>query len=138
MSRNKDSIDPVSKNFCPCSYWEDNDPLATILRNVKGTNRRQMIRDCWNSGRIEDLDPALLVDEAAPALRNFLECLHPSFMGGEYLPDLLPTEVEIARIELQSTTSDVISIRARYEPGDAIIHYRIFSPTMTAFMSDGA
>ena len=34
-------------------------------------------------------------------------------MGGEYLPDYRRDEVEIARIELQSTTSDVISIRAR-------------------------
>jgi hypothetical protein len=34
-------------------------------------------------------------------------------MGGEYLPDYEREEVEIARIELQSTTSDVISVRAR-------------------------
>jgi hypothetical protein len=34
-------------------------------------------------------------------------------MGGEYLPDYRRDEIEIARIELQSTTSDVISIRAR-------------------------
>jgi hypothetical protein len=34
-------------------------------------------------------------------------------MGGEYLPDYGCDEVEIARIELQSTTSDVISARAR-------------------------
>jgi hypothetical protein len=34
-------------------------------------------------------------------------------MGGEYLPDYRRDEVEIARIELQSTTSDVISVRAR-------------------------
>ena len=34
-------------------------------------------------------------------------------MGGEYLPDLLPNEVEIARVVLKSTTMDVQSIRAR-------------------------
>ena len=34
-------------------------------------------------------------------------------MGGEYLPDLISNEVEIARITMQSTTMDVISIRAR-------------------------
>lgn len=37
---------------------------------------------------------------------------HPSFVGGEYLPDYKANEVQIARIELQSTTTDVISIRA--------------------------
>lgn len=34
-------------------------------------------------------------------------------MGGEYLPDLAPDEVEIARITMKSTTMDVIGIRAR-------------------------
>ena len=37
-------------------------------------------------------------------------------MGGEYLPHYLVGEVEIARICLQSTTSDVISLRARPSP----------------------
>jgi hypothetical protein len=39
--------------------------------------------------------------------------LHPSHMGGEYLPPLRDKEVEIARISLQSVTADQISIRAR-------------------------
>jgi hypothetical protein len=34
-------------------------------------------------------------------------------MGGEYLPNYALHEVEIARIGLESTTNDVISIRAR-------------------------
>ena len=34
-------------------------------------------------------------------------------MGGEYLPPLRKGEVEIARISLESTTDDQISIRAR-------------------------
>jgi len=42
-----------------------------------------------------------------------LDLIHPSFMGGEYLPDYRRDEIEIARIELESTTSDVISVRAR-------------------------
>ena len=36
-------------------------------------------------------------------------------MGGEYLPDYAEGEVEIARIELESTTADVISIRVKKE-----------------------
>ena len=31
-------------------------------------------------------------------------------MGGEYLPDRRDTEVEIARINIDSTTSDVTSV----------------------------
>ena len=116
---------PSYFSFQPASYWDENDPLSAILRNVKGTNRRQMITDYWNAGKIEELEPPLLADDTNPRLRGFLESLHPSFMGGEYLPDLQPTEVEIARIDLQSTTSDVISVRARREPGDELIHYRV-------------
>jgi len=37
--------------------------------------------------------------------------IHSSFMGGEYLPVYGPGQIEIARIELESTTSDVISVR---------------------------
>jgi len=45
--------------------------------------------------------------------REGLGAIHPSFMGGEYLPGYRRNEVEIVRIELDSTTSDVISLRAR-------------------------
>lgn len=37
----------------------------------------------------------------------------PAFFGGAFLPPLRWNEVEIARITLESTTFDVISIRAR-------------------------
>jgi hypothetical protein len=53
------------------------------------------------------------LDELGEEQRSRLGQIHPSFMGGEYLPAYRKREVEIARIELASTTSDVISIRAR-------------------------
>jgi hypothetical protein len=40
----------------PLSYWEHNDPLAQILANVSGKARRQMIRDFWNAGAIDQLE----------------------------------------------------------------------------------
>lgn len=109
--------------FRPASYWTDADPLAAILRNVTGENRRRMITDYWHAGKLEELDAALLRDEATPGTVGRLGRIHPSFMGGEYLPTYLPGEVEIARICLQSTTSDVISLRARPIPKG--IAYRI-------------
>lgn len=124
MSKNNQNSEPAYYSFRP-TYWDDGHPLAAILKNVKGTNRRRMITDYWEAGKLAELDSTLLEDETAPGLRQFLESLHPSFMGGEYLPDLLPGEVEIARIELQSTTSDVISVRAHLKPGGDLIHYRI-------------
>lgn len=124
--------------FQPGSYWEDGDPLTAILRNVKGTNRREMITDYWNAGKVEELASALLADNPDRDLQGFLEFLHPSWMGGEYLPELGPTEIEIARIELQSTTSDVISIRARRKPDDDLIHYRVVDEYETPFQIEPA
>jgi hypothetical protein len=113
----------IKYNFRPKSYWNDSDPLQAILRNIKGENRRQMVIDYWNAGLLENLDQTLLQDELGEDERRGLGRIHPSFMGGEYLPPYLPGEVEIARICLQSTTSDVISLRARPIPTG--IAYRI-------------
>ena len=44
-------------------------------------------------------------------------------MGGEYLPDRRETEVEIARINIDSTTSDVTSVYAK--AGKDRILYRV-------------
>lgn len=60
-----------------------------------------------------------------PADRIALDAIRPSWMGGEYLPDCLPGEVEIARIVLESVTQDVVSIRARRRGKDRRILYRV-------------
>lgn len=113
----------IRYGFRPKSYWDDSDPLKAILKNVKGENRRRIVIDYWNAGHLEKLDATLLQDELGLEERRSLGRIHPSFMGGEYLPGYLPGEVEIARICLQSTTSDVISLRARPIPEG--ISYRI-------------
>ena len=95
--------------------------MAELLRNVKGTNRRQMIRDYWEAGKMEELSNSYLAETLDDDQRRRLGQIRPSFMGGEYLPAYGPGEVEIARIELKSTTSDVISVRSRPE-GDKIVY----------------
>ncbi|SRR6266498_2571774 len=109
----------IDYTYRPESYLIVSDPLEVIALNVKGTRRRQMIRDYWDAGTIDDLEQGLLVDCLAEEDRARLGRIHPSFMGGEYLPDYAEGEVETARIELQSTTADVISIRAKND-GDRI------------------
>jgi hypothetical protein len=121
----------INYDFRPESYWEATEPLAAILRNVKGTNRRQMIIDYWKAGKLDELEKPLLSDSLDDDQRTRLGQLHPSFMGGEYLPDYQPNAVEIARIELNSTTSDVISIRAAPDPKG--IRYRIEDEYETEF-----
>src|SRR6516162_3036053 len=107
----------------PESYWDDQDVLTALLHNVKGTQRRRMITDYWQQGRLEELEDGLLKDTLSEEAREGLGKIHPSFMGGEYLPDYESNEVEIARIELASTTSDIISIRAQRRA--KTIRYRV-------------
>ena len=90
-----------------------------------------MIRDYHAEGRLDQLDPTLLADELSEEDRDGLGRIHPSFMGGEYLPRYEGGEVEIARIELASTTSDVISVRAR--PAGSRILYRVRDEYETEF-----
>jgi hypothetical protein len=103
----------IDYEFRPKSYWDSlDDPLLAILKNVKRTRRRQMIRDYWKAGKIDEIAESLLQDSLSDEERERLGRIHPAFMDGEYLPDYEPGGVEIARVELESTTSDVISVRA--------------------------
>jgi hypothetical protein len=122
----------IDYQFRPESYWAAAaNPLEAALRNVKGRNRRQMIRDYQKAGNLEELDDDLLADTLDEPQRESLGRIHPSFMGGEYLPNYFPSEVEIARIELQSTTCDVMSLRAR--PSGPRVRYRLVDEYQTAF-----
>lgn len=104
----------------PKSYWEHSDPLQAILAGISGTARRQMITEAWNSGNFEQIGPELLRDDLDEGLRQYMGAAHPRFMGGEYLPKRLPGETAIVTIRLQSTTFDVIELRARPLDGGKI------------------
>jgi len=90
-----------------------------------------MIRDFYRSGNLELLCDELLLDTLDEGARRSLGLIHPSFMGGEYLPNYARHEVEIARIELESTTNDVISIRAR--PRGERIEYTVCDEYQSEF-----
>jgi hypothetical protein len=107
-------------SFRPKSYWEHSDPLQAILSGISGTARRQMITDFWNAGKFDQLESGLLEDELDEGTRQRLGAFHPFFMGGEYLPKRLPGEVAIVTIRLESTTFDVIELRARPLSGGKI------------------
>ncbi len=113
----------INYAFRPSSYWDAPNPSTAILRNVTGENRRKIIAGSLRDGNVDELPPALLQDETDEGTRDRLGQIHPSFLGGEFLPGYLSGEVEIARICLQSTTCDVITLRARPTPGG--IAYRV-------------
>lgn len=97
-------------DFCPRSYWGFDELNTHIGACIKGELRRCVAKELAEEWII---DPVISIDGLSEEERSAAGRVHPSFMGGEYLPDLFPSEVEIARVTLQSTTMDVISIRAR-------------------------
>ena len=113
----------IRYGFRPESYWVDQTVRQSILRNVTGSERRRIIDQTLARGQFDQIPEALTGAEVSPTLRRHLGRIHPCLMGGEYLPGYLSGETEIGRIGLASTTSDVISIRARFKEGQ--IHYRI-------------
>ena len=113
----------IDYSFRPESYWVDKEVLQALLRNVKGAERRKMIKAYYESGNFQELEESFSKVSLSDEERFRLASIHPMFMGGEYLPDYGRDETEIARIELKSVTADVISIRARLE--DDTIHYSV-------------
>ena len=91
-----------------------------------------MIRDYYAAGKLDHLSDELLRDTLSDEARISLDKIHPTFMGGEYLPNYRSEEVEIERIELTSTTSDVISLRAR--PSGSRIKYKLVDEYATKFL----
>jgi hypothetical protein len=94
----------------------------THLAHIAGQARREMARDLLAAGD-DDVPLELLAELLDDVTRTAIGKIHPAFMGGEYLPNLTPTEVEIARIVIASTTRDVTSVYARR--GKNRIYYRV-------------
>ena len=122
----------INYNFRPDSYWAaPANPLEAALRNMKGQRRRQIVQDYYAAGKLEELGDSLLTDSLDDEARKRLGLIHPTFMGGEYLPDYSRRELEIVRIELESTTYDVISLRAR--PVGSRIEYKLVDEYASEF-----
>ena len=117
------NLEQYDMEFRPKSYWVYDDPKKKVRATVKGTVRRAVAEAALDGDPVGLTDPRCF-DEALPdGERDWRGSFHPMFMGGEYLPDRLPGEVEIARVEYQSVTGDVVSVRARWHQG--AIHYRV-------------
>ena len=114
--------DPKKYNmqFRPKSYWEE---YESVISSIKGAFRQAAVRQAADSGQIEQVPEHFFAPSLPDAIREISGAIHPQLMGGEYLPDFKEGEVEIARATLDSTTTDVISIRARHTIDK--IHYQI-------------
>ena len=113
----------IKYSFRPKSYWGEDNVLQALLRDVKGAERRKMIKAYYEEGNFQELEEAFTKASLSDEELFRLASIHPMFMGGEYLPDCNSNETEIARVTLRSTMQDVISIRAKGEDGE--LHYSV-------------
>jgi hypothetical protein len=111
----------IDWQYRPTSYFWAKGYGIGLTSDIKGVERRRLYEQALNAG--SEIDPLMASPELDAASRASLGRLHPWFLGGEYLPNVRGTEVEIARIVIASTTQDVTSIYAR--PVGKRIAYRI-------------
>ncbi len=115
--------DEIDLEFRPRSYFRPEALEKFLISKVKGVVLRERLSALFEAGQYDELQNLLSTVAFSDADRKALEAIHPMFMGGNYLPDTKGGEVEIARISIQSTTSDVTCVYARQEEG--VIHYRV-------------
>jgi hypothetical protein len=110
-------------NFRPANlFWPL--PLRThILATVKGAERREAVERYLDGDGLSEVPAELLGSALSEETRKYLGSLHPSLMGGEYLPDHAEGELEVARVTLASTMQDVVSVYARRD--EAGLAYRV-------------
>lgn len=109
--------------FRPRSYFWPLGLETHLLSRIKGAERKAALKSLIDNGRLEELPDLLNKSALSENERQALGRIHPAFMGGEYLPDLLASEVMVARITIASTTQDVTCVYARR--GKHRIHYRV-------------
>lgn len=104
-------IPGIDLDYRPACYFWALDTNVLLPSGISGEARRKLFRARIEAGTTvhDGLDVELLDKPTREAWGR----LHPTNMGGEYLPPLRKGEVEIARISLASTTADQISVRAR-------------------------
>jgi hypothetical protein len=102
--------------FCPSTKLFPMTAEKLLLSRVKGTARRKVLVTAVDEDRLNELHPLFTCISLDQEERRARAAVHPSFMGGEYLPDFEEGEIEVARIDLRSVTADAISIRMRQLP----------------------
>jgi hypothetical protein len=116
---------PVDLTYRPKAYFWPLGLEKQLLTHIKGAQRRATLKRLIDAGQLDQMPDILAKAKLSDAERAAIGRIHPAFMGGEYLPDMTDDEVEIARIEIRSTTSDVTSVYARRNLSDGTIHYRV-------------
>lgn len=103
----------IDLDFRPAGYFRPQALENYRLAQVKNSQVRAHLRRLLASERHDEV--ARILREAGVSDQDCraLERIHPLYMGGNYLPNPRPGEVEIARIQIYSTTGDVAAVYAR-------------------------
>lgn len=112
----------INLQFRPRSYFWPLGLEKHLLVRIKGAERKAALKKFIDANLLDALPDFLAQSALSDDERQALGRIHPAFMGGEYLPDLLRKEVAIMRITIASTTQDVTSVYARR--GKNRIYYR--------------
>ena len=107
----------INLDFKPSSYFIPRALEEYLLTMVKGDVLRQKLITLANNGKHAEFEELLELITHSPEIQSGLEAIHPQFMGGNYLANLEPGEVEIARISIKSTTQDVNCVYAKMNSG---------------------
>ncbi|MDA1327188.1 MAG: hypothetical protein O3C34_20910 [Proteobacteria bacterium] len=102
----------INLAFRPKGYFWPLDLKTHVVSSIKGAERKALVEKLFAEGREAEIHPEILQPALTDELRKFSGAIHPSLMGGEYLPDRETEEVEIARITIASTTQDVTCVYA--------------------------
>ena len=116
----------IDLQYRPSTYWPESENREQRLSHIQGEARRDITRKALEEGGIEALNiigAEVATETLSNESRQAWGAMHPSLMGGEYLPDYEESDVEIARISLESVTADQICVLASGELGN--IYYRV-------------
>ena len=110
----------IDINFRPKTYFRPQKLERYLISQVKGAVVRDRLERLLAEGRHDELQNILGKEGVPKAALKALGSTHPMFMGGNYLPETEDAEVEIARIELASTTFDVTALFAKFANGQIL------------------
>lgn len=103
----------IDLNYQPEGYFRPAGLRQHLITQVKDAAVRAHLERLLEHGDFEALDEFLGDTGVLKEDLEGLQSIHLSVMGDNYLPDLENGEVEIARIEIASTTGDVTSLYAK-------------------------
>ena len=81
------SSSDIDLAFRPKSYFWPLDLRTHVLSSIKGAERRSYVERMFDEGRERELPADIIKSALHPEDRRAVGAIHPSCMGGEYLPD---------------------------------------------------